>query len=480
MAKDKIGFKLGIILLFSIIFLLTGCGLQEKSIQVISIDEVTSNTEQKNNQIFDVIIIGGEPEGIAAAVSAARNNQNTLLIDTRDRLGGLMTIGWLNSIDMNYNPQGELLNKGIFSEFYSQIEGDSFSISAAQKAFDQLVANEKNLKVMLEIENFSPIIDQGKIVGMEVEKDGVTASIFAHNFIDATQDADFAYLAGVPFTIGQEDYLGSYRSMASTLVFQVTNVDWKEIKDYLDNDGYEHSGANNVSAWGFFEQMKEYKPKDLDVGIRGLNIGRVDDSTVLINALYVFGVDGLDSNSKQQGIEKAQEELKLIIPFMNKHVPGFKDAILTTVAPELYIRETRHMKGLYRLTIDDVLENRDFDDRIGFGSYPVDIQSFSPTEPGYIVGNPKQYAVPFRSIVPPNLPNLLVVGRSASFDSLAELWQSRQSNWRRGRRSSCSDGMLTPAAWYSIHFPFCSKPTQATSWPRWSKEMYSTGFSTCQ
>lgn len=77
------------------------------------------------------------------------------------------------------------------------------------------------------------------------------------------------------------------------------------------------------------------------------------------------------------------------------------------------------MEALYRLSIDDVLENRDQWDRIGFGSYPVDIQAVSKNQPGYVVGEPKMYAVPFRSLVPPNMTNLLVVGRSAGYDSLA-------------------------------------------------------------
>src|SRR5665647_233879 len=82
---------------------------------------------------YDVIVVGTDPEGLAAAISASRNGLKTLLVDGQDRgvLGGLMTLGWLNSLDMNYEPSKGLLsghdimNKGLFSEWYSQIEGDS-------------------------------------------------------------------------------------------------------------------------------------------------------------------------------------------------------------------------------------------------------------------------------------------------------------------------------------------------------------------
>jgi hypothetical protein len=76
------------------------------------------------------------------------------------------------------------------------------------------------------------------------------------------------------------------------------------------------------------------------------------------------------------------------------------------------------MQGEYRLTMIDVLENRDQWDRIAFGSYPVDIQRISPTDNGAVMSHPLKYAIPFRSIVPLKVDNLLVVGRSGSFDTL--------------------------------------------------------------
>jgi hypothetical protein len=91
---------------------------------------------------------------------------------------------------------------------------------------------------------------------------------------------------------------------------------------------------------------------------------------------------------------------------------------LIDTAPELYVRETRHISGEYRLTIDDVLENKDQWDRIAHGSYPVDIQSAAPQDLGNVVGKPSIYSIPFRSIVPLKIDNLLVASRSASYDSL--------------------------------------------------------------
>ena len=98
---------------------------------------------KKAKDAYDVIVVGTDPEGVAAAVSAARNGLSTLLVDGRNReiLGGLMTLGWINTIDMNYSTSKTLLgkddvfNKGFFSEWYAKIEGDSFDVNTAANAF---------------------------------------------------------------------------------------------------------------------------------------------------------------------------------------------------------------------------------------------------------------------------------------------------------------------------------------------------------
>ena len=195
------------------------------------LEEVKSVKKAKD--AYDVIVVGTDPEGLAAAVSAARNGLNTLLVDGRNRemLGGLMTLGGLNTIDMNYalktNPLGkeEVLNKGFFSEWYKRIEGDSFDVNTAANAFNQLVSAEKNIDVLLHTQKIEPVLGPPESGNVPVQgavltlADGSKQTVKAGAVIDATQDADFAAAAGVPFTFGRED-LGDPKSrMAVTLVF---------------------------------------------------------------------------------------------------------------------------------------------------------------------------------------------------------------------------------------------------------------------
>jgi hypothetical protein len=154
------------------------------------------------------------------------------------------------------------------------------------------------------------------------------------------------------------------------------------------------------------------------VRMRGLNIGRQNDDTILINALQIMGVDPLNPSEMKEAYEIGKKEIPHVVDYMKRNFKEFAQVELTDIAPELYVRESRHMVGEYRLKMTDVLDNRDFWDRIAFGSYNVDIQSTSFSDRGSIMVNPIQYTVPFRSIVPQRIDGILVVGRSASFDSL--------------------------------------------------------------
>lgn len=367
---------------------------------------------------YDVIVVGGEPEGIAAALSAARNGLRTLLIEDDKALGGLFTLGQLNFLDMNHGPKHELLTRGIFEEFYKDM-GNAFDVEETKAYFLNKVNKEKNLTLLLNTSLTKPIVDGNVIKGVKVNENGTPNEYLGLRLIDATVDADLAALSGVPYTIGGEDYGEKGLLMGVTLVFEVSGVNWDRVIQYLkheDNDP--HTGADKVAAWGYGKEAMEYKPQDPMMRFRGPNIARQKNGNVLINALLIFGVDGLDPASRAEGIRRGEQEIPHIIKFMQEKFPGFEQAAYVGHAEQLYVRETRHIVGEYRLTITDVLENRDHWDRIGHGSYPVDVQPTSPGNFGNVIGKPDIYSIPFRCLVPQKIDNLLVVGRSASYDSL--------------------------------------------------------------
>ncbi|WP_244226712.1 FAD-dependent oxidoreductase [Paenibacillus protaetiae] len=382
---------------------------------------------------YDVIVAGTDPEGITAAISAARNGLKVLLIDghNRDKLGGLMTIGELNTLDLNYSPSQSFINKelgkqsflnnGIFLEWFKQVEGSSFDINTAANVFYRMVKEEPNIDLQMKVQKMTPIIEQkgasGKtVIGMHiVDESGAAKDIYANTVIDATQDADIAAAAGASFTIGREDIGSKSDLMVATLVFRMKGVTpeiWNELAHYKD------AGSDKMSIWGY-DEAKNYPSSDpKKVKLRGLNIGRQNDGSILINAMQLFNIDPLDPQSVAQGVEIGQKEAPLIANYLKSHFDGFKNLEYAGTANELYIRESRHLIGEYRLKLKDLMENKDFWDAIAYGSYPIDIQSISSGGSGTVLMKPKQYGVPFRTLVPKDIDGLLVVGRSASFDTI--------------------------------------------------------------
>ena len=440
-----------------------------------------------SEKTYDVMVVGGDPEGIAAAVGAARAGAGVLLVDTRRVLGGLLTNGWLNTIDLNLDRHGKPLNAGVFAEIYRQLPDHSFDVKDMETLLTRLIDGEKNLDYLGGALTVLPVIGSvttplyqpgqtlqpddrvlpaslttliqpawlsatttATLTGLEIfSQNGDSVRVSGRRFIDATQDADLAVAAGAPWFACGTDLRGRPANMAITLVFKMQGIDtpaWQSMGAALlarkEPNGL--LGGTRQSIWGFGDLMQKYQPQHERAAIRGLNLGRQNDGTVLVNALQIFGCDGLSFAERGQARQIAEVELPNIIDFLRQNLHEMANARLAGTAPELYVRTARQIVAQYQLTLDDVLENRDFDDRVAFGSYPLDVQAQGQGHSGDVIGKPEQYAVPLRSLVPIGLTNLLVVGRSAGFDSAA---QSSARTVPVGMACGQSAGVL---AWLSL------------------------------
>ena len=375
--------------------------------------------------LYDVIVVGGDPEGVTAAISAARSGGKTLLLSSEDGFGGLFTYGMLNTLDMNYNNAGELLTKGIFDEFYDKIgRTESFGVEKVKQIFMDMVLAEPNIDYKTN-SYFSDVILEGNIITGVIMKDinGETKTFYGKRIIDATQNGDVCAKAGVPYHMGMED-INISEKMAATLVFKVGGVDWNElandIKRYSAETGDVSCGINESSAWGFGKWCyANYDSIYYNMKFRGPNFGLQDDGTVLLNALQIFYVDPEDEKSIADAKKYGEIEAKNAFKHLQSKLKSFENAYFIDVADELYIREARHVQGEYVLQASDLLEGVNFPDKIAMGSYPLDIQSTDMNNNGYVVLSPDQYSIPYRCIVPKNIDNLFIVGKSASYSSVA-------------------------------------------------------------
>lgn len=374
---------------------------------------------QKFDEEYDVIVVGGEPEGVAAAVMAARSGSKTLLIESREELGGLFTYGMLNFLDIPQGENGKPVSQGIYKEWHKLIKRDNaFGIEEAKIAFQKLVDAEENLTLSASTTVEKAIMDGNTVIGAKIKNANGTFTLKAKAFIDATQDADFAVMADAPYFTGGKDIGIEDKKMAVTLMIHLKNVDWKKVKETAKSEKFGYAEVTDSVAWGFSDLHYSYEPTEENTRLRGLNLVKIDDE-YFINALQIFGIDGLSEASKEEAIAKGERETKHVLAYLQKEFPGFENAEIASFPTELYVRETRHVLAEYQLPMSDVWMNADHWDSIGYGAYPVDVQAQTPGDYGYVISTPKQYAIPFRSLVPLEVDGLLVTGRSTGYSSLA-------------------------------------------------------------
>ena len=361
---------------------------------------------------FDVVIVGSEPEGVIAAVAAAREGASTLLMTHDARIGGLFVTGEMNSLDLRQRP---LLQRGLFEEWWTLAgRGTSFDVLRAEAAFNDMLA-EAGVVVSLSERNIAPVMAGTQVIGVSSDSGLIAAS----QVIDATSEADIAAAAGARYTMGFES-IGVNERMVDTLVFRIEDVDWPALQRGIRARGRGYAEVDDFVAWGHFGGYPAaYQAVEPGIRLRGLNLGRQEDGSVLVNALLIYGVDPFDPESIADGFARAEREAPRIIGYLSLDVPGFENARYGGVAQTLYIRQTRHIVARCMLTVEDVMGNVVTNLDVAAGGYPLDVQTLTPHDNGFVYGVPEVYGAQLCVAVPYDVDNLWVAGKSAGYDPLA-------------------------------------------------------------
>ncbi|MFW5981215.1 MAG: FAD-dependent oxidoreductase [bacterium] len=383
--------------------------------------------EEFENKYYPLIVYGGEPEAVMAAIAAARQGLETVILLDNKQPGGLMTYGGLNFIDINHGPDGRNINKGLFAEWHNRVGGNiSFSISKATEVFEEMLQDEKKIKIYRDVQiidvNTESKTDGNQVSEIVIESDSGISTLSSNIIIDGSKDGDLAYLATAPFFSGGADIGLPDRHMAVTLVLHIADVDWNGLAVDVRSNKFGPSFMSRDHAWGFVEIGSLYQPVDPNTKMRGLNIVIEEGgelSEVYINALLIFDVNPSDPESLARAHQRGEEEAVHVLEFLRENLAGFENARLLPFPEELYIRETRHLIAEKQLKVEDVFNNRIPEDTIALASYPLDYQASSPNYNGFVLFNPAVYGVSLRSTIPRGWDNLMVVGKASGYSSLA-------------------------------------------------------------
>lgn len=370
-----------------------------------------------------VLVVGGTPAGVAAAVAAARQGVDVTLVSARPQLGGILTDAMMDQWDLNLAPDGGTIQGGLFREIHAEL-GDAFTPAQAAGVFLNLVLSEPRIHLITRARPFevdtSSAANGRTVESVRFERPGgSTFEIAATEVVDATDDGDVAALAGARYDVGRQDTGQDERMQPVTLMFTLRGLDWPRIVADYDPAGYGSGGATDQRAWGYATLMSAYHPLSPDVVVRDLNLGHEPDGEVTANAIDVLGVDGRSDADLARARAISEAETPHLIAFLRARLPGFEDATLGTYASAVYVRETRHFAGVDRLTATDVWDGHIPDDTIGLSSYPLDLHPVTAAEKLAYAAVRHVYGIPFGTLVPRDLANVILASPAISATHIA-------------------------------------------------------------
>jgi len=358
---------------------------------------------------YDVVVYGAEPQGISAAVSAARLGARTLLISEDSDLGGIITDCMIPELELPAGKNDVLLNRGVLSELNNGL-GRSFTGGKYLDVVNDMVSAEKGLRVLYNAA-VTDVTKSGvylESIGIHTDKEDTKIS--ARMFIDASDDASLLNALKVPFITGSEDLNMSKSFIPAGLNFEMTAGSDVRIKK--DDMG------KLVKSNEFYIKLNEYDPLYMHSRLDRLNVYFPETGKVVISGLSVSDIDVTDTNIIKQAYEKEVEEAKNLAAFLAENFEEFKGLQFSRAADGLRIAESRHYRGISTLTVNNILDSKYPAETVAMGSYPVMIGKFA-ARGQFIAGKGLQYGIPLGSLVPEKTSNLLMAGPRASYSSLA-------------------------------------------------------------
>ena len=386
----------------------------------------------------DVLVVGSGPGGLGAALGAARAGARTTLVERFGCFGGNITAVGVESFAW-YRHEQTVDSVGIGIEIEARAKAAGATSDESQsvsQAFDaerfKLVADalveENGIHPMLHRTFVAPIVEAGVLRGVITESKSGREAILAKRVVDATGDADVAARSGARVHKTPKEAM-----LSASVMFSMTGVNKRRFIDTIKADPPRYRDWAGNFEWDIETDGKEdelfspflRKPfkKAVEAGVIPPNLitmagtyGTVSDDGDLtyLNLIHMGEIDGTDADDLTRGEIEGRRQAMHAIEALRRFMPGCEEARLRNFGMTLGIRDTRKIDALYDLTEHDVREQARFEDSIGI--FPEFIDGYGvlilPTTGRY-------FHVPYRSLVPRGVDNLIVAGRSIGGDRIS-------------------------------------------------------------
>lgn len=362
----------------------------------------------------DVLVAGGGPAGIAAALGAARNEARTMIVDEYNCFGGMLTSGMMShwTGDSEAPIMDELdkrcremapPNEDMTHAVPHAINHESMKLAI----FDLL--EEAGVRMRLHTRVADAIVEHGAVRGVIFESKSGREAVLAKVVIDATGDGDVAARAGAEFLQGRD---GDQGMQPVTLMFKIAGVDL----------------ARAITP-GSFESRVNVPKGEIQALARKIlpaPAGHVllypasVPGEVVVNMTNLTGINGADAEDLTRAEIICHRQIPKIVNFLREYAPGYENCYLLAAAACVGVRETRHFRGLYQLTAEDIVEARVFEDWIAtrnffnFDIHNVSGAGLDKNGAQHHFQARGRYTIPYRCCVPEKLDGLLLAGRNIS------------------------------------------------------------------
>lgn len=385
----------------------------------------------------DVLVVGSGPGGLAAALAAARCGVSVTLVERFGCFGGNLTVVGVEGLAW-YRHEQTVEADGISREFEDRAKAMGAAVQESQslsyeidsegfKVVADVLVQEAGIHPMLHRMFVAPLMDGDTITGIVVESKAGREAILAKRVIDATGDADIAHRAGVPTLTTPVEQM-----QAASVMFHLAGVDKKTFlagvradpqtyKDWstgeweIETSGKEDAMFSPFLAKPFAQAIRDgVIPAHLNT-IAG-TWGAVHDTGELtyMNLIHLAECDGTSPDSMTHFEMEGRRQSMMAIEALRRYTPGCAGVRLRNFGMTIGIRDTRKIDAVYNMTETDVRHEARFEDSVGI--YPEFIDGYGvlilPTTGRYM-------HVPYRSMLPKRVKNLLVAGRAIGGDRIA-------------------------------------------------------------
>jgi hypothetical protein len=367
----------------------------------------------------DVLICGGGPAGVAAAIAAAREGAKTTLIEVHGCLGGVWTAGALTWIIDHKN------KAGVMKEILERLQAGGFRARLADgtwtngydpegmKSVLEEMCMEAGIRIRLHTRVVAAGVDETKrLTHVITESKSGREAWSAGMFVDATGDGDLAAAAGCGFDIGRDE---DGHTQPMSLLAILTGIEADQVRGFISDEGL---------PWGVpLEALrKEMNRAGVEPSYSKPTLFRIHDNLFTLMANHQYLVKGTNADDLSRATLEARAEVRRIVDGLRSLGGCWANLRLVSTGAQIGVREGRRIHGRYTVTADDLRNGTQHEDSAADVTFCVDIHSVDPKKDKGLHNagiKTKPYQIPLRSLIARDVDGLLLAGRCISGDFFA-------------------------------------------------------------